>query len=82
MFDGKIDFTLKYLWVKDWHWTPYSITSIYAGVVTRKSIRTELTYEALHGINIITEEIRNAYLISTIMKKHCIIYVSDFDNEN
>ena len=82
MFDVKIDSTLKDLWIKDWYWTPYSTTSIYADVVTRKSIRTELTNEALHGIDIMTEDIRNAYLKAPIIEKHYIICVTDFDNEN
>lgn len=39
IFDVKMDFTWKARWVKDGHRTPDPITSSYAGVVSRESVR-------------------------------------------
>ena len=49
VFDVKMDFTRKARWVKDGHLTPDPIDSNYAGVVSRESVRTALTYAALNG---------------------------------
>ena len=58
----KIDFTQKDRWVKDGHRTPDLEDSKHSGVVSRESVRIALTYAALHGIEVLAADIRNAYL--------------------
>ena len=70
IFDVKMDFTRKARWVKDGHRTPDSITSSYAGVVSKESIRIALTYAAMHGFEVFAADIRNAYLQAPTTEKH------------
>ena len=60
VWDVKMDFTCKACWVKDGHKTPDPTTSIFAGVVSRESIRIALTYAALLGLPVIGGNIKNA----------------------
>ena len=62
MFDVKRYFTRKATWVKFGHQTPDTETSSYAGVVSRESICTLLTYGALHEVDVMAADIRNVYL--------------------
>jgi hypothetical protein len=62
VFDVKIDFTRKAHWVKDGHKTPDSLTSSFAGVVSRDSIHISLTHAALLGLPVLGADIRNANL--------------------
>ena len=82
VFDVKMDFTRKARWVKDGHRTPDPETSSYAGVVSRESIRILLTHAALHGIDIMAADIRNAYLQAPTSEKHFIICGDEFGIEN
>ena len=77
MFDVKMDFTRKSRWVKDGHRTPDPETSSYAGVVSRESIRILLTYTALHEVDVMAADIRNAYLQAPTSEKHFIICDAD-----
>ena len=77
MFDVKMDFTWKARWVKDSHRTPDPTTSRYAGVVSRESLHIFLTYAALHGIDIMAGDIRNAYIQSPTSEKHFIVCDAD-----
>ena len=58
----KMDFTQKARWVKDGHRTSDLEDSKYAGVVSLESVRIALTYAALHVIEVLAADIRNAYL--------------------
>ena len=69
----KMDFTQKDRWVKDVHRTPDLEDYKYAGVVSREIVRIALTYAALHGIEVLAEETRNAYLQAPTSGKHYII---------
>ena len=82
IFDVKMDFTLKARWVKDGHRTPNSETSSYAGVVSRESIRIMLTHAALHDVDVMAADIRNAYLQAPTSEKHYIICGPEFGIEN
>ena len=62
IFDVKMYFTIKGRWVKDMHRTPDPETSSYSGVVSRKRIRIIITYAALHKVDVMAADIRNAYL--------------------
>ena len=82
IFDVKMDFTRKARWVKDGHRTPDPITSSYAGVVSRESVRIALTHAALHGIETLAADIRNAYLQAPSSEKDFIICGPEFGLEN
>ena len=73
VFDVKMDFTRKARWVKDGHKTPNLDDSKYAGVVSKESIRIALTYAALHDVEVLAADIRNAYLQAPTSEKHYII---------
>jgi len=57
IWDVKMDFTRKAMWVKDGHHTPDPDTSTYGGVVSRESIRILLTHAALHKVSILAANI-------------------------
>ena len=82
IFDVKMDFTRKARWVKDGHRTPDSLTSSYAGVVARDSIRIHLTHAALMGLQVMGGDIRNAYLQAPSSELHFIICGPEFGLEN
>ena len=82
VFDVKMDFTRKARWVKDGHRTPDLEDNKYAGVVSRESVRIALTYAALHGIDVLAADIRNAYLQAPTSEKHYIICGEEFGLEN
>ena len=82
IFDVKMDFTRKARWVKDGHKTPDLEDSKYAGVVSRESVRIALTYAAVHGVDVLAADIRNAYLQAPTSEKHYIICGEEFGIEN
>ena len=59
VFDVKKDFTQKESWVKYGHCLPDPTTSSYSGVVSRESIRIEMTYASIIVIEIMEANIRN-----------------------
>ena len=77
-----MDFTRKARWVKDGHRTPDLITSSYAGVVSRESVQIALTHAAMHGIETLAADIRNAYLQAPSSEKDFIICGPEFGLEN
>ena len=50
IFDFCITLERKSWWVKDGHLTPEPHHSIYAGVVSRESVRIAITYAALNHL--------------------------------
>ncbi len=82
IFDVKMNFTLKVSWVKDGHLTSDLDVSKYADVISRESKWIVLTYEALHGIEVLAVNIRNAYLQAPTSVKHYIICGEEFGLEN
>ena len=78
----KMDSTWKDWWVKDGHCTPDLEDSNYAGVVSRESVKIALTYAALHGIEVIAVDTRNAYLQAPTSEKHYIICGEEFRLEH
>lgn len=82
IFDIKMDFTRKARWVKDGHRTPNPENSSYAGVVSKESIRILLTHAALHDVEVLAADIRNAYLQAPSSEKHYIICGPEFGVEN
>ena len=82
VFDVPMDFSRKARWVKDGHKTPDPEFSSYAGVVSRESVRIALTYAALNGLDVMTADIRNSYLLAPASKKYFIICEPEFGLEH
>jgi hypothetical protein len=82
IWDVKMDFTRKARWVKDGHKTPDPLTSNYAGVVFRDSVRIALTYAALNDLDVFAADVQNAYLQAPSSEKHYIICGNEFGLEN
>lgn len=77
-----MDFTRKARWVKDGHKTPDPVTSNYAGVVSRESVRIAFTYAALNNLDVVAADIQNAYLTAPSSEKHYIICGTEFGEEH
>ena len=69
IFETKIDFKRKAIYVANGAKTPNLSTSSYAGVVCRESVRIEFTLAALNGLDIISADIKNAYLQAPMSEK-------------
>ena len=78
VFDMKMDFTRKAIWVKDGHRTPDPKNSTFAGVVSRESVRIASTYAALNKLDICVADMKNAYLQAPSSEKHYIICGPEF----
>ena len=82
VFDVRMTLERKAIWVKDGHRTPEPSQSTYTGVVSRESVRIDLTYAALNGLEICGADIQNAYLQAPSSEKHYIICGEEFGSEN
>jgi hypothetical protein len=82
IFDLKMDFTQKARGVKDGHMTPDSLTTSFAGAVSRDSIHIALTHAALLELSVLGANIHNPYLQAPSLEKHFIICGPKFGIEN
>ena len=82
IFEIKMDFRRKARYVKDGHKTKDPEGSVYAGVVSRETVRIALTYAALNDLPVCAADIRNAYLQAPASEKHYIICGAEFGVEN
>ena len=82
IWDVNMDFTQKTRWVKDRHRTPDPKDSNFAGVVSRDSVRIELTYVYLNDVDVTAADIQNAYLQATYSEKHYLICGKEFGVEH
>ena len=73
-----MDFTHKPRWVLDGHQYSNPVVSTYAGVVSRDSVRVNLTYAALNDIELLDSDIQKAYLQTPLSQKHYVICGADF----
>eukprot|EP00957_Ditylum_brightwellii_P128425 9794351-Ditylum_brightwellii.AAC.1 len=78
----KMYFTRKARLVLDGHTNPDPVESRYAGVVSRESVKTTLTYAALNILNVWAADIQNAYLQAPSSQKHNIVRGAEFGTEN
>ena len=76
-----MDFTWKKRWVLDGHKKPDPIVSTYAGVLSRESVHTAFTYEALNVIEVCAVDIRNSYLQAPSSQKDYIVCGPEFGIE-
>ena len=77
-----MDFTRKARWVKDGHKTEDIVSSSFAGVVSRESVRIALTYAALNDIPVVAADIQNEYLQEPSSEKHYIICGDEFGEKH
>ena len=82
IFDVKMDLTRKARLVAEGHRTEDPVESIYAGVVSRETVRISFTYAALNGLSVEAADIQNAYLTAPTTEKFYIICGPKFGSEN
>ena len=82
VFDVKMYVTRKARLVAEGHKTPDPVTSTYAGVVSRESVRIALTYAALNDLDIKSADISNAYLQAPTSEKYYTKLVPEFGRYN
>ena len=70
IYDIKMDFTRKSRLVPEGCRTPNSVTSTYAVVVSRESVRIAFTYAALNGLDVWAADLQNAFLQAPFYKKY------------
>ena len=78
IFDVKMDFTRKARFVANGAKTPDLQDSVYAGVISRETVRIALTYAALNDLQIMAGDIQNAYLQAPISEKYWTILGPEF----
>ena len=81
IWDVKMDFTRKARWVKHGHLTKDPVTSTFAGVVSRESVRILFTYAALNGLDVCAADVQSAYLQAPTSEKHFILCGPEFGPE-
>ena len=70
IFNVKMDFTRKARFVANGAKTQDIITSTYAGVVSKETVRIAFTYAALNNLNLFAADIKNAYLRALITEEY------------
>ena len=81
MYDIKIDFTRKARLVAEGCRTPNPVTSTYAGVVSRESVKTAFTYAALNVLVILVPDVQNVFLQAPCSENYFTVYGSEFGSE-
>ena len=69
IYDIKMDSTRKARLVSEGCRTPNPVTSTYAGVVSRESVRIAFTYAALNGLDVWATDVQNAFLQAPCPKR-------------
>eukprot|EP00957_Ditylum_brightwellii_P067699 5138671-Ditylum_brightwellii.AAC.1 len=77
-----MDFMRKVRWVLDGHKTPDPVGSMYAGVVSRESVRIAFTYAELNNLDVWATDIQNTYLQAPSSQRHYIVCGVEFSLEN
>ena len=72
------DFRRKARYVADGHKTAAPDSSVYAGVVSRETVRIALTIAALNDLDVMTSDIQNAFLTAPCEEKCWIILGPEF----
>ena len=61
--------------------TQNPVTSTYAGVVSRESVRIAVTYAALNGLYVRTADVQNAFLQAPCSKNYFTVCEPEFGSE-
>ena len=77
----KMDFTRKARLVAEGCRTPNTMTSNYAGVVSRESVRIAFTYAALNGSGVWAADVQNAFLQASCSKNYYTVCGPEFASE-
>ena len=78
IWDVNMDFTQEDRWVKDGHRTADPLGTIYAGIVSRDSVRIDFTLAAMNGLDICAADIQNAYIQAPSSEKHYVVCGPEF----
>ena len=83
IFDVKLgeNFRRKARYVADGHRTETPSSVTYSSVVSRESVRICLTIAALHGLDILTADIENAYLTAPCREKCWLLAGPEFGSD-
>ena len=76
-----MNFTWNDRFVANGSTTSIKSASTYARVLSRETINIAFTYAALNGLNIMADDIHNAYLQAPISEKYCNIPGPEFKPE-
>ena len=69
IYDIKMDFTRKAILVVEGFRTSNPVTSTYAGIFSRESVRIAFTYAALNGLEVWAADVQNAFLWTPCLEK-------------
>ena len=78
IYDIKMDFTRKARLVAEGCRTPNPVTSTYAGVVFRESVRIARTYASLNGLDVWSADVQNVFLQAPCSKKYYTVCGTEF----
>ena len=81
IYDIKMDFTMKARLVAEGCRTPNPVTSTYAGVVYRESVRIALTYAALNGLDVWAADVQNVFLQAPCSDKYFTVCWPEFGSD-
>jgi hypothetical protein len=79
VFDVKMeDFHCKAQFIAGGHMTETPATNTYANVVSQESVHITLTLAALNNLEVLTADIKNAYLTAPVLEKICCVLGPEF----
>ena len=81
IYDIKMDFTRKAGLVVEGCRTPNPVTSTYAGVVSRESVRIAFTYAALNGLDVWAVDVQNAFLQAPCSEQYNTVCGPEFGSK-
>ena len=81
IYDIKMDFTRKARLVAEGCRTLNPVTSTYAGLVSRESVRIAFTYAALNGLDIRGADVQNTFLQAPFSEKYYTVCVPEIGSE-
>ena len=81
VFDINMGFTRNARLVAEGCKTPDPVTSTYAGVVSKESVRIAFTYAALNDLDVWAGDVHNAYLQAPCSEKYYTVLGHEFGTE-
>ena len=81
IYDVKMYFTRKSRVAAEGCRTPIPVTSTYAGLVSRESVRIAFTYAALNSLDIWATDVQNAFLQAPCSEKYYTVCGPEFGSE-
>ena len=81
IYDIKMDFTRKSRLVAEGCRTQNPVTSTYAGVVSRESVRIAFKYAVLNGLDVWAAYVQNSFLQAPCSEKYYTVFGPEFGSE-